>query len=106
MSSMIFFMILPCFISSQVDLTPLITLKPYLSRIKFEQLYIVKCLQLCSNLVDMFQYSNEASTPSGTPRRIEELVLKPSKPSLLISDFDKLYIIKFVQLTSNFLCMP
>ena len=99
-------MILPSFIAFQVDLAPLITPKPYLSRIKFEQLCIVKCLQLCSNLVDMFQYSNEASTPSGTSRRIEELVLRPSKPSLLISDFDKLYIIKFVELTLNILCMP
>ena len=87
MSPMICLMILPSFIIIQVDLAPLITLKPYLCRIKFEQLYIVKCLQLCSTLVDMLEYSNKASTPSGTPRRIEELVLRHSIPSLVISDF-------------------
>lgn len=98
-------MILPSFISIQVDLMLLIILKPYLSRSKFEQLYIVKYLQMCSNLVDMFLYSNNASAPSGASRRIEELVPSPSKPSLLISDFGKLYIIKFLQLIPNFVCM-
>ena len=44
--------------------------KPSLSRIKFEQLYIVNFLILLSTFVSMFTWPNEATTPSGASRRI------------------------------------
>ena len=46
------------------------TPKPFLSRTKFEQLYIDNFLLLISTFVDMFRTSNDDTTPSGAPRRI------------------------------------
>ena len=46
-------------------------LKPFLSRNKFEQLYIAKCVLLIWIFVDMFKSSNDDTTPSGASRRID-----------------------------------
>ena len=45
--------------------------KPFLSRTKFEQLYIGNFLLLISTFVDMFRTSNDDTTPSGASRRID-----------------------------------
>ena len=45
--------------------------KPFLSRTKFEQLYIGNLLLLISTFVDMFRTSNDDTTPSGASRRID-----------------------------------
>ena len=47
------------------------TPKPFLSRTKFEQLYIAKCVLLIWIFVDMFKSSNDDTTPSGASRRID-----------------------------------
>ena len=43
--------------------------KPSLSRFKFEQLYIIKLVQMLSKLVHMLKWSNKSSRPSGTSWR-------------------------------------
>ena len=43
-----------------------ITLKPFLFKCKFEQLYITKLVQMLSNLVHMLEWSNNASRTDGT----------------------------------------
>ena len=45
--------------------------KPFLSRIKFEQLYIGNFLLLISTFVDIFRTSNDDTTTSGASRRID-----------------------------------
>ena len=45
--------------------------KPFLSRTKFEQLYIGNFLFLISTFVEMFRTSNDDTTPSGASRRID-----------------------------------
>ena len=45
--------------------------KPFLSRAKFEQLYIANFVQLIPNFVDRFKSLNNATTPSGALRRID-----------------------------------
>ena len=47
--------------------------KPSLSRSKFEQLYIAKCVLLISTFVSMIAWPNEATTPSGASRESELL---------------------------------
>ena len=50
-------------------------IKPFLSRSKFEQLYIAKCVLSIWIFVDMFKSSNHDTTPSGASRRDDLLNL-------------------------------
>ena len=60
-------MILPSFISILIVLLHKTIPKPSLSRIKFEQLYIVKFLLLVPNFVSMVKCPNKDAPPSGAP---------------------------------------
>ena len=64
-------MILQSFISTKIILVHKSAPKPSLSRSKFEQLYIAKCVLLIRIFVDMFKSSNDDTTPSGASRRID-----------------------------------
>ena len=63
-------MILKIFISIKIILVDKSARKPFLSRSKFEQLYIANFLHLIPNFVDMLKYPNDDTTPSGASRRI------------------------------------
>ena len=74
--------------------------KPFLSRTKFEQLYIVNFIPLISTFVDMFTSSNDDTTPSGASRRIDlhDYILENS--FLLIFRVYKSCIGNFAQMDS------
>ena len=103
-------MILQSFTSIKITLVHKSAPKPFLSRTKFEQLYIGNFLLLISTFVEMFITSNDDTTPSGASRRIalHDKILK--SPFLLISRVYKSYIENFAQMSSklvegpNYMC--
>ena len=56
--------------------------KPFLTRSKFEQLYIANFLLGASNFVDMFTTPNDDTTPSGASRGDDLLNLILENPFL------------------------
>ena len=65
--------------------------KPFLSILKFEQLYIAKHVQMFSNLVNMLKCSNYSSRPSGTSWRTSYLDQSARKPFLSRTKFERAF---------------
>ena len=79
--------------------------KPFLSILKFEQLYIAKHVQMFSNLVHMLKWSNYSSRPNGTSCRECYLDQSAPKPFLSRTKFEQLYIAKCLLLIPIFVDM-
>ena len=79
--------------------------KPFMSILKFEQLYIAKLVQMLPKLVHMLEWSNKASRTNGTRFGIEQLDQITSKPFLFKCKFEQLYITNFLPGASNFVSM-
>ena len=79
--------------------------KPFLSILKFEQLYIAKHVQMFSNLVNMLKWSNHSYRPNGTSWRKCYIDQSAPKPFLSRTKFGQLYIGNFLLLISTFVDM-
>ena len=79
--------------------------KPFLSILKFEQLYIAKHVQMFSNLVNMLKWSDNSYIPNSTSCRKRYIDQSAPKPSLSKTKFEQLYIGNFLLLISNFVDM-
>ena len=98
-------MILPSLMSGRTRKHHQIPSKPFLSILKFEQLYIAKLVQMLSNLVHMLEWPNKASRPNGTRFGIEQLDQITPKPFPFKCKFEQLYITNFLSGASNFVGM-
>ena len=105
MSHMTCLMIWPSLMSWRLVKPHKIPSKPFLSILKFEQLYIAKHVQMFSNLVNMLKWSNYLSRPNGTSWRECYLAQSAPKPFLSRTKFEQLYIGKFLLLISTFVDM-
>ena len=103
---MAYVMILQSFISIPIFLLHQNIPKPFLSRTKFEQLYIVKFLPLTPDFVGMLQPPNNETTPSGGFGRIGLHAWIYRNLILLISTVSQSYIVNFLQSSSNLVINP
>ena len=105
MSHMTYFMILKSLMPRRSRKHHQTPSKPFLSILKFEQLYIAKHVQMFSNLVNMLKWSNYSSRPNGTSWRECYLAQSAPKPFLFRTKFEQLYIGNFLLLISTFVDM-
>ena len=105
MSHMTCLMVFPSIMSWRIVKPHEISPKPFLSILKFEQLYIDKHVPVFSNLVNMLQWFIYSSRPNGTSWRECYLAQSTPKPFLFRTKFEQLYIGNFLLLISTFVDM-